>query len=127
MKRILKFAFFIALFTTGCSVYQIDSKKSVTNFHPSKKNSSDIVYLETIDKPFEEIGVITVTTERRQSTEEVLDKIKLEAAALGADAVMDLQTDATGNWKKIKPLKFQKLLSNAYIRANYSAKAIVFK
>lgn len=126
MKKLYTAIFVISLLT-GCSVYQLDSKDSVTNFHPPKKDSSEIVYLETTDKPFEEIGTVTVTTERRQSTEEILQMIKLEAATLGADAIMDLQSDATGSWKAIKPIKLQKILSNAYIRANYSAKAIVFK
>ena len=112
---------------TGCSVYQINSSDSVTNYVPPKKDASQVVYLENVDKPYDEIGVVTVTTERRQATDEILELIKREAAALGADAVIDLQTDATGTWKNLKPLKLQKLLSNAYIRANYSAKAIVFK
>ena len=118
---------FCSMILTGCSVYQIDSSDSASKYYPPKNDASQVVYLEELDKPFEEIGVVTVTTERRQATEEILEMIKKEAATLGADAVIDLQTDATGTWKKLKPLKLQKFLSNAYIRANYSAKAIIFK
>ena len=114
---------FCGLLIAGCSFYQIDSHEMTTEYYPPKKSAQDVVYLEEIAKPHQEIGTVTVTTERRQSMDEILEKIKQEAAVLGGDAITDLQTDATGAWKKIKP---QKLLANAYIRANYTAKVIVY-
>jgi hypothetical protein len=43
---------------------------------------------------------------------------------LGADAITDLQATSSDMWKKLKP---QQLLGNAYIRTDYTAKAIVWK
>ncbi|MBP6343824.1 MAG: hypothetical protein KA403_07820 [Candidatus Omnitrophica bacterium] len=125
IKKILYSVVVFAVLSAGCSVYQIDSspeKESV--YYPPKKSPMQVVYLEALDKPHEIIGTVTVTTERRQALENILPKMQYEAAVLGGDAITDIQTDATGTWKKIKA---QALLGNAYIRANYSAKVVVFK
>ncbi len=123
MRRIFAW-FFLALVLTGCTVYQIDSKNISQDFYPPKTAIDQVQYLENVDKPFEQIGEVTVTTERRQSLADVLPKLKQEAAVLGGDAITDIQTNTTGMWKRIK---LQKLFGNAYIRATYSAKVIVFK
>ncbi len=126
MKKI--FLLFILMGAlTGCTVYQIDSKDSLSSsmdYYQPKTNIDEVQYLEKVDKPFQEIGVVTVTTERRQSLSDALPKLKQEAAILGGDAITDVQSDATENWKKVRP---KKLLGNAYIRATYTAKVIVFK
>jgi len=119
---ILLLCLFISI--SGCSFYAIDSKETSQDFYPPKKSLNDVKYLETVDQPYEEIGVVIVTTERRQSMEDVISKMKYEAAVLGGDVITELQTDATGTWKKIKA---QKLLGNAYIRAKFSAKVLVLK
>ena len=124
MKTILFPVVILAFIAAGCSVYQIDSQPEGTAYYPPKKSPSEIIYLESLDRPHEIIGTVTVTTERRQALENILPKMQYEAAALGGDAITDIQTDATGVWKKIKA---QALLGNAYIRANYSAKVVVFK
>ena len=111
-------------FLSGCTFYQIDSKDTTLDFYAPKKSIEDVGYLEKIDKPYEEIGVVTVTTERRQSLEDVLPKLKYEAAILGGDAITDVQTDAGGAWKNAK---LQKLLGNANIRTKYTAKVVVLK
>ena len=123
MKKIILLSAVIFVLT-GCTLYQIDSKDTTQNFYPPKTDISQVQYLEKVDRSYDEIGVVTVTTERRQSLVDVLPKLQQEAAILGGDAITDIQTDATGTWKKIKP---HKLLGNAYIRATYSAKVIVFK
>ena len=75
--------------------------------------------------------VILPLTERRQILEDVLPKLKQEAAILGGDVITDIQTDATGAWKNAigvwKRMKLQKLLGNAYVRANYTARVLVLK
>ena len=117
----------IALMTgllSGCTVYQIDSKDTTLDFYPPKKSIDEVGYMEKIDKPYEEIGVVSVTTERRQSLEDVLPKLKYEAAILGGDAITDVKTDAGGTWKNIK---LQKFLANANIRTKYTAKVVVLK
>ncbi len=124
MKRTLFTFLFLAVFSSGCTVYQIDSKDTSQDYYVSKTSIDDVAYIEKADKPYTEIGTVTVTTERRQSWQEVLPKLKQEAGNLGADAITDVQNDATDLWKKIPP---QKLLGNAYIRTTYTAKAIVWK
>ncbi|MBF0521724.1 MAG: hypothetical protein HQL24_01565 [Candidatus Omnitrophica bacterium] len=114
----------LVFLASACSLYHVDSADVTTNYYPSKKSASDVVYLETVTEPHEIIGYVTVNTERRHTIEDVLDKIKREAAILGGDAITDIRTDATGEWKK---LPAQKLIGNAYIRANFTAAVVVFK
>ncbi len=109
---------------TGCTIYQIDSKDTSDAFYAPKTEIDQVQYLEKVDRAYDQIGVVTVTTERRQSLEDAIPKLKQEAAILGGDAITDIQSDATENWKKVRP---KKLLGNAYIRATYTAKVIVFK
>ena len=114
----------VAGFLSGCTTYQIDSKDTTLDFYPPKKNIDEVGYMEKIDQPYEEIGTVSVSTERRQSLEDVLPKLKYEAAVLGGDAITDIQTNAGGTWKNIK---LQKLLGNANIRTKYTAKVVVLK
>jgi hypothetical protein len=124
MKRILFTFLFLAIFSSGCTVYQIDSKDTSQDLYVPKTNIDEVVYVEKVDKPYTEIGTVTVTTERSQSWQDVLPKLKQEAGMLGADAITDVQNDATDLWKKIAP---RKLLGNAYIRTTYTAKAVIWK
>ncbi|MBF0503980.1 MAG: hypothetical protein HQL14_02640 [Candidatus Omnitrophica bacterium] len=124
MKHSLFVLLILAVFSTGCTVYQIDSKDTSQDFYAPKTSIDQVTYLEKVDKPYTEIGTVTVTTERNQSIDEVLPKLKQEAAILGADAITDVKCDSTDMWKQLKP---QKLLANAYIRTNYTAKAIIWK
>ncbi len=125
MKKIIYLIVFtMFLSAIGCSVFQVDSKTEATKYYPPKASAKDVLYLESLDKPHEMIGTVTVTTERRQALENVIPKMLYEASVMGGDAITEIQTDATGTWKKIKP---QALLGNAYIRSNYSAKVIVYK
>jgi hypothetical protein len=121
MKKI--FPVIAMLLMVGCSFYHVDSKTETTKYFPPKKKVTDVIYVERSDRPFEVIGQVIVSTERRQTLESVMPKFQYEAAQIGGDAFTDIRTDAGGTWKKIKP---QALLGNAYIRANYSAKVIVF-
>jgi len=123
MKRILFSLLFLAVFSSGCTVYQIDSKDTSDDYFVPKTNIDDVAYVENTDKPYTQIAEVSVTTERRQVLTDVLPKLKQEAGNLGADAITDIESDATGFWKKYAP----KDLSNAYIRSTYTAKAIVWK
>jgi hypothetical protein len=122
MKKLLSIIL-LSVVTTGCSLYQIDSQNDTTKYYPPKKSTAEVAYVEKSDRPYETIGTVIVTTERRQTLESVLPKMQYEAAIMGGDAFTDIRTDATGSWKKIQP---KALLGNAYIRANYSAKVIVY-
>ena len=124
MRPILFAFLFLAIFSSGCTIYQINSKDMSKEYYVSKISVDDVAYIEKVDKPYIEIGTVTVMTERRRPFVDVLPKLKQEAGMLGADAITDLQSDAGDLWKSLKP---QKLLGNAYIRTNYTAKAIVWK
>jgi hypothetical protein len=123
MKRILFTFLLLSVFTPGCTLYQIDSKDTSEEYYVPKTNITEVAYVEKVDKPFTQIAMVSVTTERRQTLEDVLPKLKQEAGMLGADAITDVHNEATAMWKAVKP---QKLLANAYIRTTYSAKAIVW-
>ena len=125
MKRILlSFIFPLVLILSGCTIFQIDSKDTSQDFYPPKTSIDQVSYVEKVDKPFVEIGTVSVTTERRDHFDDVIPKLKQEAGMLGADAITDVHNDATEAWKKYVP---QRVLGNAYIRTTYTAKAIVFK
>ena len=124
MKSILFVVLFFSIFSSGCTVYQINSKDTSEEYYVPKTSVDDVAYLEKTDKPYTEIGVVSVTTERRQPFTEVLPKLKQEAGMLGADAITNVQCDATELWKRYAP---QKAFGNAYIRVTYTAHAVVWK
>ena len=124
MKNILLLAFFL-LFTSGCSLYQIDCESTTFDYYPSKASPKDVAYLEIVNKSYDIIGHVTVNAERNQKRKEVLEKLKYEAAILGGDAITNITTNAgTGKWAKIKP---KELFGNANVRTNFVADVIVFK
>ncbi len=124
MKSTLLILLFLAAFSSGCTVYQIDSKDSSQDYYAPKINIEDVAYVEKVDKPYTEIATVTVTTERNQVLEDILPKLKQEAGMLGADAITDVEGDATDFWKS---LPRQQLIGKAYIRTTYTAKAIIWK
>src|SRR3989338_439112 len=122
MKQTLSL-FLIVLLASGCSLYTVSSEETTEEFYPSKSSASQTLYLERVNQAHKVIGYVTVNTERRKTLEEVVDKLKREAAILGGDAITDVQTDATGFWKK---LPGQRLIGNAYIRINFKAAVVAF-
>jgi len=124
MKPILFSLLFLSVFSSGCTVYQINSKEISQDYYVPKTSIDDVAYIEKTDKSYTQIATVIVTTERRQPLDDVLPKLKQEAGMLGADAIIDLQSEATDFWKA---LPTQKLIRNAYIRTTYTAKAIVWK
>jgi hypothetical protein len=93
----------------GCSLYRVDSKDASSDFFPPKSSPDQVLCLEKVDKPYDVIGIVRITTGGMVPREEVVTKMRYEAAILGADAIMDIVSDR-------EPL-----------RVNYTAKAIVFK
>ncbi len=123
LKAILSLILLTGTFA-GCTVYQIDSKDTTQDFYTPKKSIDEVQYLEKVEQPSVEIGEVMVTTERRQNLEDVLPKLKQEAAILGGDIITDVKVNSGGAWKSAK---LEKLLGNAYIRCQYSAKVLVLK
>jgi len=114
----------LALGNLSCSIYRINSQEVTDNVYAPKNSAADVVYLEKINRAYEVIGFVTVNTERRQNQEDVIAKMKKEAAVLGGDAITNLQVEATDTWKKMPA---QELLKNGYIRANFTATVVAFK
>jgi len=122
-KRLFALIIFAAL-TSSCSIYHVNSAGTTSTFYPSRL-ISEVTYQENIDRPHKIIGTITVNAERRQdSTNEIIEKMKREAAILGGDAITNIQSDATGVWKR---LPVQQVIGNAYVRANFTASVAVFE
>ncbi len=115
MKKINYFLLMLLLISvSGCTFYAVDAQEIV--IAPSGKVSTehDVQYLETVNVPYEVIGHVTVNTERRNSLEEVIEKMKRQVAILGGDAVTNIiQTD--------KPSAI------AHVRTIYTGTVIVFK
>ncbi|MBP9853849.1 MAG: hypothetical protein KBD53_03150 [Candidatus Omnitrophica bacterium] len=125
MRKTHLFLFLIlTVVTSGCSLYKVSSEDTTLNFYPSKATTKDIEYIQEMTTPYEVIGYVTVNAERRQSMNEVVERMKREAAILGGDAVINIESDATGEWKK---LPAQQFVGNAYVRANFKGAIVVLK
>ncbi len=107
------------LMSLGCSMYRIDAKDISYDYYPPKKSVEEVVYLPTVSRPFEVIGSVSIDVERFRTMEEVIDKMKYEAAVIGGDAITDVRADVHENTSE--------LFKNAYIRKRYFSKVIVFK
>ena len=124
MKKNVIFSLFLfVLIVSGCSLYTVSSEETTPDYYASKSSPNEVLYVENVTQPHHDIGYVIVNTERRNNLDQVLDKLKREAAILGADAITNIQTDATGFWKK---LPGQRLLRNAYIRHNFRATMVIF-
>lgn len=108
---------------TGCSIYRIDSQDTTLDFYPPKASAKDVIYLEKVDKPYEVIGVISLDAERTRPMDDILEKMRYEAAILGGDAITDIRPGI--NETNSKKLKLG--LASAGIRVRYVAKVIKFK
>lgn len=117
--------FFVTLFVSACSLYSVNYEETASSFYAPKKSVNDVAYLEDVTEPHEVVGVVTVNTERRQKMEEVIEKMKREAAALGGDAITNVIINNTNGTKK--KLFGAKLFANANIRTTFTATVIAFK
>lgn len=115
---------FLTLFVSACSLYSVNYEETATTFHPPKKSANEVAYLEEVTKPHDVVGVITVNTERRQKVEEVIEKMKREAATLGGDAITNVTMDSGSGTRK--KLLGAKLFANANIRTTFTATVIAF-
>ena len=124
MNKLLKAAFLLA-FLTGCSFYQITSEETTFDYYAPKASANDVLYLAKVDRPHRVIGYVTVNAERNQKRENVLNKLKREAALMGGDGITNIATNqGTGLWAQKKPAYF---FGRANIRENYIADVFVFE
>ena len=113
------------LINSACSFYNIKSEETAFDYYPPKQSKNEVAYVEKISQPFEVIGQITVNAERNQKFDDMIEKMRTEAAVLGGDAITNITTDVgTGKWAKVKP---KQVFGNSNIRINYHADVIVFK
>ncbi len=104
----------LLLLCSGCTFYAVDAQEILFNASNQEENIDSIQYLEKITVPFEVIGHVTVNTERRNSMEEVIEKMKHQVMILGGDAITNIiQTD--------KPSSF------THVRTIYTGTVIIFK
>jgi len=120
MKKIVSLIALVFL-TSSCSIYHISSTNTTDDYYPANE-TGEVVYLDQIDDGYTMIGTVTVNAERRQRLNDVIEKMKREAAILGGEAITDLQSDATGPWKR---LPIQQTIGNAYVRSNFTASVVV--
>jgi hypothetical protein len=115
MKKLNLMILMLLLISSGCTFYGVDAQEIVmAPFGQNKQTNIEIQYLETVTVPYEVIGHVTVNTERRNSIEEVIEKMKRQVSMLGGDAVTNIiQTD------KPSPI--------AHIRTVYTGTVIIFK
>ena len=125
MMKIKLFTYLmLGIVVSGCSVYSINSEETTKSYYPSKQSISEVSYMNTVEKPHDIIGYVEVKTERNQRISDVIEKMKREAALLGADAITQIETDATGTWKT---LPAQNVIGNGFVRAKFKATMVVFK
>ena len=98
-----------SIFLAGCSLYRVDSQDLSSDFYPPKDSSDQVVYFEKLDKPYDLIGIVKITTERMVPLDDVMARMRYEAAVLGADAITDI------------------VAQQQPFRVEYTAKAVVFK
>jgi hypothetical protein len=98
-----------SVIVAGCSLYRVDSKDLSSDLYLPKDSADQIVYIEKLDKPYDVIALLKITADRTSPLEDILVRMRYEAAVLGADAVTDVVSD------------------HALLRVEYTAKAVVFK
>ncbi len=122
MKKIISLITLVLL-TSSCSIYHITSTSTTDDYYPAQE-TTEVVYLDRIDDTYTIIGTVTVNAERRQRLDNVIEKMKREAAIMGGEAITDIQSNATGPWKQ---LPIQRAIGNAYVRANFTASVVARK
>lgn len=120
----LKYLIMLLVFN-GCTLYQINTEETSFDHHPAKTSKHEVAYLESVGQPHEVIGYVTINAERNQKKEEVVDRLKEQAAEIGGDAITNIKSDSLhARWVDHKVLG---ALSNANVRENYTADVIKFK
>lgn len=122
IKRIISLIILVCL-TSSCSIYHITSTSTTDDYYPAQE-TTEVVYLDRADDTYTIIGTVTVNAERRQRLDNVIEKMKHEAAIMGGEAITDIQSNATGPWKR---LPIQQTIGNAYVRANFTASVVARK
>ncbi|MBF0594704.1 MAG: hypothetical protein HQL22_07030 [Candidatus Omnitrophica bacterium] len=81
---------------TGCSVCRIDSQDTTSDYYPPKKSSQEVMYQPKIDHPNEIIGTVIISVDNGTTYDDVILKMKNEAALLGGDAITGIVSSPEG-------------------------------
>lgn len=121
-NMVKKIYIFISLFflATGCSFYQITSEETTFDSYSPKTSSTEVTYYEDIFSHHKVIGYVSVNVEKIQKKEEILSKLKEEAAKMGGDAITNIRVSHPENKNK-----FFNIFKNAKIRETYTADVVV--
>ena len=123
MMKFLKLFFLIACLS-GCSLYRITSDETTSDHYPPKFSSDAVLYLKKVPQPYKVIGYVKINTERNQKEEEIINKLKHEAAAMGGDAITNVSIVKNENSSRNK---LTRILENARLRESYRADVVVFE
>ncbi|PIW64288.1 MAG: hypothetical protein COW13_00975 [Candidatus Omnitrophica bacterium CG12_big_fil_rev_8_21_14_0_65_50_5] len=108
------------LVLSSCSFYNIksqqDSSEAVAT--QQKKSFMDIEYAPEVTRSYQVIGTLRVKTERNRDWDDVIRKMKMEAAVMGGDAVTDIILDP--EMRKDKN-------ANKKLRVDYIGQVIVYQ
>ncbi len=109
----------VGLILSSCSFYQVRSQDdSGFALSAPKKSFMDVEYVPEAEEPYRVIGTLKVTTERNRGMEDVIRKMKMEAAVIGGDAVTEVMPD---------PEMLEKKERNKRVHVDYIGKVIVYQ
>ena len=110
------------LFFSGCTLYQINTEETTFDSYPAKLSKDEVAYLENVNVPHKVIGYVKINAEKNQKKDEIIDRLKEQAAELGGDAITNITTDSlTAQWATHWTLR---IFTNANIRENYMADVV---
>src|SRR5437773_335548 len=119
MKKTFCFLALFVLSISGCRFYSVNSEEVTDNYYAPKK-ADEVAYLEDVKDPHEVIGFVTVNTERRNKMQDVIEKMKREAATLGGDAITNITRKTPGGGEeKLKMAGLKKFFENGSIRTTF--------
>lgn len=92
----------LSLIISGCTFYNVNGE--AIHLKPGRdKSPHEIQYLETVHVPYDVVGHVSVYTERRNSMDDIADKMKRQAAILGGDAIINITPVESGRgWTTIR-------------------------
>lgn len=79
----------VSSMVAGCTFYNVNGEVIHYTARPDR-TEHEVQYLETVNVPYDVVGHVSVYTERRNSLEDVADKMKRQAAMLGGDAIINI-------------------------------------
>lgn len=115
MKNILS-AFLAVFCFASCSFYSIESREDSPVITQPKKSFFDVEYEPEIKRKYVVIGDLRVRTERNRNMNDVIRKMKMEAALMGADAVTGIRIDDQPQEKE-----------KSRLRIDYIGQAVVYQ